>query len=61
MPMSKHIQNLGNKNMHPLGNQKGKGVGGGELRLDFNSWRKEYWKHLASVELEARKKKGTYT
>ena len=61
MPMSKHIQNLGNKNMHPLGNQKGKEVGGGELRLDFNSWRKEYWKHRASVELEARKKKGTYT
>ena len=52
LPKSKH--DLGNKKMHPFGNQKGKGVGNGSVRRDFGNWRREYWKYRARKELRRR-------
>ena len=52
LPKSKH--DLGNKKMHPFGNQKGKGVGNGSVRSDFGNWRREYWKYRARKELRRR-------
>ena len=51
LPVSKH--DLGNKSLHPFGNKKGAGVG--QVRGDFDNWRKEYWKERADAELKARK------
>lgn len=52
LPKSKH--DLGNKKMHPFGNQKGKDVGNGSVRHDFGNWRREYWKYRARKELRRR-------
>ncbi|WP_303109247.1 HNH/ENDO VII family nuclease [Kingella sp. (in: b-proteobacteria)] len=52
LPRSKH--SLSNKKQHPFGNQKGKGVGSGKNRHDFDLWRVEYWKFRAEEELGKR-------
>lgn len=52
LPKSKH--DLGNKKMHPFGNQKGKDVGNGSVRHDFGNWRREYWKYRARKALRRR-------
>lgn len=52
LPKSKH--DLGNKKMHPFGNQKGKDVKNGSVRSDFGNWRREYWKYRARKELRRR-------
>ena len=47
MPRSNH--KMGNKKQHPLGNSGG--VGSGDEREAFNSWRIQYWKARYAEEL----------
>ncbi|MGM0805578.1 MAG: T7SS effector LXG polymorphic toxin [Bacillota bacterium] len=43
---------LGNKRQHPYGNSGG--VGSGDARIEFNKWRKEYWKARYANEMISR-------
>ncbi|WP_121639173.1 HNH/ENDO VII family nuclease [Virgibacillus sp. Bac330] len=47
--MPSRYHDLGNKRQHPFGNSGG--VGSGEGRLEFNKWRKEYWKARYANEM----------
>jgi hypothetical protein len=47
--MPSRYHDLGNKRQHPFGNSGG--VGSGESRLEFNKWRKEYWKARYANEM----------
>ncbi|TKI62126.1 hypothetical protein FC756_19285 [Lysinibacillus mangiferihumi] len=47
--MPNRYHDLGNKRQHPLGNKGG--VGAGEERQQFNTWRKEYWKARYANEI----------
>ncbi|KAF0822529.1 hypothetical protein KIS1582_3676 [Cytobacillus firmus] len=47
--MPSRYHDLGNKRQHPFGNSGG--VGSGEARLEFNNWRKEYWKARYANEM----------
>lgn len=47
--MPSRYHDLGNKKQHPFGNSGG--VGSGEARIEFNKWRKEYWKARYANEM----------
>ncbi|MDG0059127.1 T7SS effector LXG polymorphic toxin [Priestia sp. P5] len=47
--MPNRYHDLGNKRQHPFGNSGG--VGSGEARIEFNKWRKEYWKARYANEM----------
>ncbi|MEI3605164.1 HNH/ENDO VII family nuclease [Pseudogracilibacillus sp. SE30717A] len=47
--MPSRYHDLGNKRQHPFGNSGG--VGSGEARIEFNKWRKEYWKARYANEM----------
>ncbi|MCA0993483.1 HNH/ENDO VII family nuclease [Guptibacillus hwajinpoensis] len=47
--MPNRYHDLGNKRQHPFGNSGG--VGSGEARIEFNTWRKEYWKARYANEM----------
>nr|WP_229596667.1 HNH/ENDO VII family nuclease [Rossellomorea vietnamensis] len=47
--MPSRYHDLGNKRQHPFGNSGG--VGNGDERIEFNKWRKEYWKARYANEM----------
>jgi RHS repeat-associated protein len=51
IPAKNH--SIGNRNQHPFGNTKGKGLTSEERKV-FDQWRIEYWKARAREELERR-------
>ncbi len=50
--MPRRYHDLGNPKQHPYGNKGG--VGKGEDRQNFDSWRKEYWKARYAEEMKRR-------